>query len=310
MGLTSYEKQYMDILMNIYQHGYETDINKQTGLSTKRLTGQLIKVDIEKEFPILKSKLIDGETSLREILWIWQQMSNQTPDSKIWDVDDAEITKPIRIYAYPANKKELSNYANQTQYMLDYLHELSITKRWINVTLWNVDDLSATKRIPCCHTTTWNLDGGRLNCVLHQCSGDMTYDVPFHTTQYAELMILFARDLGVKPGILTHIIADAYIDENQMKNAETQIQNYLLLCAAEIGSRRKILTLKYLNAFADDNKTSVKIKDDFDLINDTICCNPKFVVNSKSTSFWDVKPKNCIIEDYKNLGKISSENIA
>ena len=164
--------------------------------------------------------------------------------------------------------------------------------------------------VPCCHTTTWNLDGGRLNCVLNQRSGDMPYGVPFNTTQYAELMILFARDLGVKPGILTHIIADAHIYENQMEGVETQIQNYMLLRSAEIGSRRKVLTLKYLRAFADDDKTSVKINDDFDLINDTINCNPRFVVNSESTSFWDIKPEDCVIEDYKNLGKISFGEIA
>lgn len=323
MGLiTSYEKQYMDILMKIYHDGYEDGINKRTGLSTKRLPGQIIRVDVEKEFPILKSKFVAGKTALREILWIWQQMSNNIHDlkAKIWDewADEtgsigkaygAQIAKPVCIYTDPVNKKAFRAYENQTQFVLEYLREFP-TGRWANVTLWNVDDLSAMRLVPCCHTTTWNLDGGRLNCVLNQRSGDIPYGVPFNTTQYAELMILFARDLGVKPGILTHVIADAHIYENQMEGVETQIQNYMLLCSAEIGSRRKVLTLKYLKAFADDDKTSVKIKDDFDLINDTINCNPKFVVNSESTSFWDVKPEDCIVDDYKNLGKISFGDIA
>lgn len=68
MGITSYEKQYMDILMKIYHDGYEDGVNKRTGLSTKRLPGQIISVDVEKEFPILKSKFVAGKTSLREIL--------------------------------------------------------------------------------------------------------------------------------------------------------------------------------------------------------------------------------------------------
>ena len=39
----------------------------------------------------------------------------------------------------------------------------------------------------------------------------MPYGVPFNTTQYAMLMCKFARHLGVEPGILTHVIADAHI---------------------------------------------------------------------------------------------------
>ena len=65
--------------------------------------------------------------------------------------------------------------------------------------------------VPCVHTCDWNLDGGRLNLVLDQRSGDFPVGVPFNTTQYAELMHMFAYELGVKPGILTHVIADAHI---------------------------------------------------------------------------------------------------
>lgn len=120
MGITSYEKQYMDILMKIYHDGYEDGINKRTGLSTKRLPGQIISVDVEKEFPILKSKFVAGKTSLREILWIWQQMSNNIHDlkAKIWDewADEngsigkaygAQIAKPVCIYADPRKQKRL-----------------------------------------------------------------------------------------------------------------------------------------------------------------------------------------------------------
>lgn len=322
MGITNYEKQYMDILVDIYQRGFEDGVNTRTGLATKRLPGQVIRVDVEKEFPILKSKFVAGKTSLREILWIWQQMSNNIHDlkAKIWDewadtngsigkAYGAQIAKPVTIYADPVHKKDFRAYENQTQYVLEYLREFP-TGRWANVTLWNVDDLSAMRLVPCCHTSTWNLDGGRLNCVLNQRSGDMPYGVPFNTTQYAELMILFARDLGVKPGILTHVIADAHIYENQMTGVETQIQNYLILGVADIANKRGKLTAKHLSHATDYDKASVDCIKDFDLIKETVECTPHFVVNSDSTSFWDVKPEDCIIEDYKNLGKIDFGDVA
>ena len=83
--------------------------------------------------------------------------------------------------------------------------------------------------VPCCHTSTWNLDGGRLNCLLDQRSGDMPYGVPFNTTQYATLMCMIAKELGVKPGLLTHVIADAHIYDRQMKGVELQLLYYDLM---------------------------------------------------------------------------------
>ena len=56
--ITDYEKQYMTILENIYYNGYSDGVNERTGIATKRLPGMVIKVDVEKEFPILKSKKI------------------------------------------------------------------------------------------------------------------------------------------------------------------------------------------------------------------------------------------------------------
>ena len=48
----------------------------------KTSTGVIIQVDVEKEFPILKSKFVAGKTALREILWIQQQQSNNIHDLK------------------------------------------------------------------------------------------------------------------------------------------------------------------------------------------------------------------------------------
>ena len=66
--ITDYEKQYMAILENIYSNGYSDGVNERTGIATKRLPGMVIRVDVGKEFPILKSKFVAGKTSLREIL--------------------------------------------------------------------------------------------------------------------------------------------------------------------------------------------------------------------------------------------------
>ena len=324
MSISSYEIQYMTILMDIYNNGYEDGTNKRTGKSTKRLPCKVIQIDVEKEFPILKSKFVASKTALREILWIWQQQSNNIHDlkAKIWNewadkngnIGNAygnQAKRPVVIYADPIHKtpESFRAYKNQTDYILEYLREFP-TGRWCVATLWNPAELSQMNLVPCCHTSTWNLDGGRLNCVLDQRSGDFPYGVPFNTTQYAELMILLARDLDVKPGILTHVIADAHIYDNQMDGVKIQIKNYMILCAAEMLLKSDKLTEKLLHKNIDDTDATVKINNDLELIKQTLMCKPEFIIESKDTSFWNIKPEECIVKDYTNLGKISFGDIA
>ena len=332
MGITEYEKQYIDALWRIYTHGYVDGVNERTGISTKRLPGIVFSVDLQKEFPILKSKFVASRTALREILWIYQAQSNNIHDlkAKIWDdwADDngsigtaygAQIRKPVCIYTDPIHKtpESFRAYKNQTEYVLEYLREFP-NGRWANVTLWDVADLYGMNLVPCCHTVTWNLDGGRLNCVLDQRSGDMPYGVPFNTTQYAELTILFARDLGVEPGILTHVIADAHIYANQMEGVEEQLAWYDALSSTEVFchivenancSIQKAIAIHNKRECNKDNP--LVTKDANEKILKALECNPQFVVAKDAPkSFFDIKVEECMLTNYYTTGKIDFGDVA
>lgn len=335
MGISNYEMQYMTALKDIYYDGFADGVNERTGKQTKRLPGVVIRVDVEKEFPILKSKFVAGKTALREILWIWQQQSNNIHDLKahIWDEwADAngsigkaygyQMNRPISIYTDPVHKtpESFRSYENQAKYIIEYLREFP-NGRWGVSTIWNPEQLSGMNLVPCCHTTTWNLDGGRLNCVLDQRSGDMPYGVPFNTTQYAELMILFAHDLGVKPGILTHVIADAHIYDNQMDGVETQLAYFDLLKVVEevlsMGSEQDVLNdeevLSFADLAADKSKGGMGCKSaPYELIDramKSLNSEPIFVTPD-TTDFFEVNGEDCRIENYENMGKIDFGEVA
>lgn len=312
MGLSSYERQYISILRKIYENGYEDGVNERTGYVTKRIPGAVIQVDLEKEFPILKSKQVFAKTALREILWIWQCQSNNIHDlkAKIWDewadvngsigaAYGAQVRKPVSIYTDPIHKtpESFRSYRNQAEFIIEYLREFP-NGRWGNATLWNVSDLSQMNLVPCCHTVTWNLDGGRLNCVLDQRSGDMPKGVPFNTTQYAELTILFARDLGVKPGILTHVIADAHIYDNQMVGVKEQLAYYDLLQAMadfpgnHNAIREAAVMANVYNEFSIENAIHA------------LESEPEFLVLSDTTDFFKVQDSDCSVINYNSMGKI------
>lgn len=323
MFLSDYERQYMQALSDIYYNGYTDGVNERTKISTKRLPGIVFKVDVEKEFPILKSKFVASKTAQREIEWIWKQQTSDVSklNAHIWDewVDENntigkaygyQMARPVDIYLDPIHKtpESFRHYDNQAQFIIEYLREFP-NGRWANTTLWNVDDLKDMQLVPCCHTSTWNLDGGRLNCCLTQRSGDMPYGVPFNTTQYAQVMCMIARDLGVKPGILVHTITDAHIYANQMNGVELQIHNFEVLEALYNDDEETALNAATIieNNFSELNKKAD------DILNDAkkaLSKNPHFEIHTDETGFFKYDAEVCKVEDYEHMGKIDFGDVA
>ena len=321
--ISNYEMQYISILRDIYKNGFEDGVNERTGKSTKRLPGKVIQVDVGKEFPILKSKKVFAKTALKEILWIWQKQSNNINDldAHIWDAwadKDGSIGKAygyqiaqgMEFYTDTLHKSEDTHrfYNNQAEYVLKYLHEIPNGRQCV-VTLWNKDQIKDMNLVPCCHTTTWNLDGGRLNCVLDQRSGDFPYGVPFNTTQYAELMILFARHLGVEPGILTHVIADAHIYDNQMDGVALQLKYFDLM--QSIGNRTQNTIKMIAHGIAENYDTPFNSYIDIiSAAKESLKSKPSFCVDCSSKNFFEVSDKDCSIFNYQSMGKIDFGEVA
>lgn len=322
--ITEYEKQYMDILTDIYKNGYSDGVNERTGIATKRLPCVTIRVDLEKEFPILKSKQVFAKTAEREILWIWQQMSNNVKDlkAKIWNEwadEDGSIGKaygyqmaqPVKINEGSLEKPNWCEYPNQTSFVLEHLKTFPNSRR-VKTTLWNVNDLPDMNLVPCVHSTDWNLDGGRLNLVVVQRSGDMPYGVPFNTTQYAMLQKMVARHLKVKPGILLHVITDAHIYANQMDGVGTQVVRYQLMQTAEedFDKFKRIIENGAINTGALKALGVENTDQAVEKMDRVLRGTPKFIIEPGIESFWDINVDNAHMRGYENLGKIDFGDIA
>ena len=144
MFISNYEHQYISALRRIYESGFSDGVNERTDLATKRIPGVVFQVDVEKEFPILKSKFVAAKTAQREIEWIWKKQSNNINDlnAHIWDEwadEDGSIGKaygyqmatPIKIYSDIVRKTEESfrTYNNQAEFIIEYLKEFP-NGRW------------------------------------------------------------------------------------------------------------------------------------------------------------------------------------
>lgn len=223
--LARYEKQYISNLTNILQTG-TLSLNARTGIRTLRLPATQIVVDLEKEFPILQSKKVNWKVAVKEILWIMQKQSNVTAElgSKIWDQWTGEDGTIGKTYGYQVNKPT-KGWPNQVAYVLANLRQDNSTRQCV-IDLWNPEELHEMNLAPCVYSSVWNIIDGRLNCMVVQRSADYPIGVPFDTTQYAALTYMFARHLGVRPGLLTHVMADSHIYENQIDGVRKQLEQY------------------------------------------------------------------------------------
>lgn len=306
-GFSDYERQYMEALRNIYENGFSDGVNERTGHQTKRLPGVVIRVDVEKEFPILKSKKVYWKSAVEEILWIMQKQSNSIKDLRphIWDSWADADGRINSCYGYQVDRPVIAKldgkreyFETQVHFVLDYLRD-NPNGRWGIITLWNPTELYKMNLCPCCHTSTWNLDGGRLNCVLDQRSGDMPVGVPFNTTQYAALMIMFARHLGVKPGVLTHVIADAHIYDNQMDLVKEQLDGYDALKVGWSLNNKESIDPTVAQTMGLQHGKDGYV--DGDIVRFS---RPSLVVDSDVTSFWDMSIDKIHMLDYESNDKI------
>ena len=227
--MKSYEEQYFDGLSKILSEGVVCVSGRQssgeTVTRTKRTWGVQFTVDLQKEFPILKSKHVAVKSAIREILWIMRKQSNNIKDLRphIWDKWADEDGSVGKSYGYQVARVVKHNhwiYRNQVDYVLKLLKK-DPSSRHAVIDLWRCDELSEMNLCPCVYTSHFAILDGKLNCMITQRSGDYLVGVPFNTTQYAFLTIAFARHLGVEPGILIHNISDAHVYESYFGNFDT-----------------------------------------------------------------------------------------
>lgn len=264
-----YEKQYISNLQTILESG-STSLNVRTGIATKRLPSTGIIVDLEKEFPILQSKKVGWKTAVKEILWIMQKQSNVTAElgAKIWDAWTGEDGTIGKSYGYQVGKPVVRNgcyWRNQVEYVLGTLGDDNSNRQCV-IDMWNVAELGEMNLVPCCYSSVWNIIDGRLNCMLVQRSADYPVGVPFDTTQYAALTHMFARHLGVKPGLLTHVMADSHIYENQIEGVKVQLEQYRHM-QQQIWEKERIATVPQFH-IREDVKDFFEMKlEDFEVTN-------------------------------------------
>ena len=155
-----------------------------------------------------------------EILWIWQQKSNNIHDlhSHIWDEwadPDGSIGKA---YGYQLGVKHQykEGMMDQVDRVIYDLKNNPFSRR-IMTNIYVHQDLHEMNLYPCAYSMTFNVtqkkghDRLTLNAVLNQRSQDVLTANNWNVVQYAVLVHMLAQVCDMEAGELVHMIADAHI---------------------------------------------------------------------------------------------------
>ena len=177
--------------------------------------------DISKgEFPITTIKPTAVKTGIREMFWIYQEMSNDLKVARdkfkifwwdSWDIGDGTIGS-----TYGAIVKRL----DLTNNLLKSIQENPYGRRHI-MSMWQEDDLRGVIGLPpCAFQTLWSVRGEYLDCTLVQRSQDVLGANNINNIQYVALMMMIAKHCGLKVGKYTHFIQNVHIYDRHIPIAK------------------------------------------------------------------------------------------
>ena len=160
--------------------------------------------------------------------WIYQKKSNVIAElgSHIWDSWDTGDGTIGKAYGYQiAQKTQYKEGPMDQMERVFYDLKNNPMSRSIITTTYNMQDLPEMGLRPCAYSMTYNVtrnvETGEmiLNALLNQRSQDMITANNWNTVQYALLLMCVAKEVGMTPGILTHVIADCHLYDRHEKIA-------------------------------------------------------------------------------------------
>lgn len=181
--------------------------------------------DIDKgEWPILTLRPIAWKSGIKEILWIYQDASNNLDLLKDkysitwWDDWEVDNTRTIGA-RYGATVKKY----NLVEKLINGLKEQPYGRRHI-INLYQYNDFEETKGLyPCAMETQWSVRSGKLDMTLIQRSSDVPVANSINKMQYVALMMMIAQSVGLKPGRFCHYVNNAHIYDRHVDTIKEMI---------------------------------------------------------------------------------------
>ncbi|MCR4674252.1 MAG: thymidylate synthase [Lachnospiraceae bacterium] len=242
---------FVKMCQDIIDHGTSTEGEKVrpkwedgTSAYTIKQFGVVNRYNLREEFPAITLRKTAVKSATNEMLWIWQQKSNNIHNLKstVWDewADEEgsigkaygyqmavkhhyrDITEEGLIHAF--GKDKIARFEkDETGYFMDQVDRVIYDlknnpfSRRIMTNIYVHQDLEDMNLYPCAYSMTFNVtsepgsDKLVLNAILNQRSQDILAANNWNVCQYSVLVYMLAQVCDMVPGEFVHVIADAHI---------------------------------------------------------------------------------------------------
>lgn len=195
------------------------ELNARTGQRVRALPGVTFQTDLRKDgFPLLSLRKMPM-SFVPEVMWMLSGSSNiewLSKHTKIWDSfaeKNGEITS-----AYGKRWRKWSTAiqdaepVDQLGAAISKLKDDSSSRHAVIMT-WNPDTdvWHVQKNVPCVVLFTLNIVRDRLHLHVVFRSNDMVLGFPTDVAGFALLQEIFAQELGIEAGSLTHSISNCHV---------------------------------------------------------------------------------------------------
>lgn len=231
--MTKADKNFKELCTRILEEGYNTKgekVRPQYADGTPSHTYFVNQVweeyDLQKgEFPILTLRHIAWKSSIKEILWIYQDQTNSLDvledkyDIHWWNDWEVEQSRTIgQRYGATVKRYDLMNK------LLNGLKTQPYGRRHI-INLYQYQDFQETEGLfPCAMETHWSVRDGILDMTLIQRSSDVPVANAINKLQYVALMMMVARHCGFKLGKFCHLVQNAHIYDRHVEQVKEMLE--------------------------------------------------------------------------------------
>ena len=231
---------FIKMCRDILENGTSTEGEKVrphwedgTPAYTIKKFGVVNRYDLSKEFPIMTLRRTALKSATDEMLWIWQQKSNNIHDlhSHIWDEWADEDGSIGKAYGYQLGVKHQykEGMMDQVDRVIYDLKNNPFSRR-IMTNIYVHQDLHEMNLYPCAYSMTFNVtqkpgdEKLTLNAVLNQRSNDVLAANNWNVVQYAVLMHMLAQSCDMQVGELVHVIADCHIYDRHIPAVKAMLE--------------------------------------------------------------------------------------
>lgn len=243
--MTKGDIYFREIVERIMQEG-SLDVNPRphyadgTPAHTLSINHVTCTYDLSKgESPFITLRPIAIKSSIGELLWIYQDASNDLDLLRDkynitwwdeWDIGDRTIGQ---CYGATVNKYNLTaNLIN------DIKNDPDGRRHIIN--MWQEEDFTQKHGLkPCAYQTVWNVRHGSdgvdyLDMCLFQRSSDYLTAGCINQLQYCAFLIAIANHLGYIPGRFTWFVANVQVYDRHMQQAKEMLSRESIDCSPKI----------------------------------------------------------------------------